>query len=83
MRKVYQIVLKIQFVAKYRKRREISKKNEERRISKQSHSAEKFEGGDPLVFLKNIKKHEGGPFGDKKFREIVAQCRKKFKRGAL
>ena len=48
-----------------------------------SHSAEKLERGDPLGFLKlqfavkYQKNLKGGPFGDKKNFEKVAQCRKK------
>ena len=55
---------------------------------KQSHSAEKLEKGDPLGFLKlqfaanaNIKKLEGGPFGDKKIQKKVAQFQKNSKGG--
>ena len=58
------------------------------RILKQSHSAEKLERGDPLVFLKlqfaaKYQKTRRGPFGDKKVSKKVAQCRKKFKGGTL
>ena len=54
------------------------------RFLKQSHSAEKLERGTLWAFrnfslLQNIKKLEGGPFGDKKIRKKVAQCRKKLK----
>ena len=55
------------------------------RFLKQSHSAEKLERGDPLGFLKlqfaakYQKNLKGGPFGDKKIRKKVAQCRKKLK----
>ena len=57
------------------------------RIFSQSHSAEKLERGDPLGFLKlqfavkYQKNLKGGPFGDKKFRKKVAQCRKNSKGG--
>ena len=55
------------------------------RISKQSHSAERLERGDPLglwnfSMLQNIRKLEGGP---KKFEKKVAQCRKKIKGGPV
>ena len=56
-------------------------------IRKMSHSAEKCKRGtlwDLLTYiqLQNIKKLEGGPFGDiKNFRRKVAQCRKKSKGG--
>ena len=63
-----------------------SRKNRKIRILSQSHSAEKLERGDPLGFLKlqftvKYQKLEGGPFGDKKIRKKVAQCRKNSKGG--
>ena len=52
-----------------------------------SHSAEKNQKGGPFSLgrfcslrLKS-KKRKGGPFGDKKNRKKVAQCRKKIERG--
>ena len=54
-----------------------------KRVLKQSHSAEKLEMGDPLGFLKLqfAEKYQKNLKGDKKIRKKVAQCRKKFKGG--
>ena len=55
------------------------------RFLKQSHSAEKLERGTLWAFrnfslLQNIKKLEGGPFGDKKIRKKSCTVPKKLKK---
>ena len=66
-----------------------NEKNEENKsfnFGKKSHKAEKNERGGPWdcstsILSQNIKKMQGGPFGEKFFEKIVSQCRKKMKGG--
>ena len=67
---------------------EVFEKKQKMRILKQSHSAKKLERETLWAFwnfslLQNIKKLEGGPFGDKKSKKKSHSAEKKIKSGTL